>query len=248
MIISGLQKFSLLDFPGHLSAIIFTQGCNFRCQFCYNPMLVWPPGQGKFTDTSSRANVEDIKKDHPLIKEDVLFDFLESRVDKLDALVITGGEPTMHQDLPEFTHRVRQLGFKVKLDTNGTNPKMLKTLIDSKLLNYIAMDLKAPLTKYELVTGVQPDLPGIKKSIKIIMGSDLPYEFRTTLVPELISEEDIRAMGELIKGAEKWFLQQFKSDVALVNPSFEGIEGYARKDLVRLKEIGSRFTKYCNIR
>jgi len=163
MLIGGLEKLTLIDYPGEVAAIIFTQGCNFRCQFCYNPMLVWPLEDSKMK----------YRKDHSLIEESDLFAFLRSRVGKLDGVVITGGEPTLHADLPEFINKIKALGYKVKLDTNGTNQEMLEKLINipltrgQNLIDYIAMDLKAPLDKYEKVTGAKVSLANIKKSVKI---------------------------------------------------------------------------------
>ena len=143
MIIGGLQKISLLDYPGHISAIIFTQGCNFRCPFCYNPMLVEPAGSGK------SKYLEKIKqKDYPTIEEDNLFAFLKKRQGKLDAVVITGGEPTIHRDLPNFLNKIKKLDYKIKLDTNGTNPLLLQQLIKKKLVDYIAMDIKSSFDNY----------------------------------------------------------------------------------------------------
>lgn len=239
MIIGGLQKFSLLDFPGHIAAIIFTQGCNFRCQFCYNPMLVWP------ADGRSRFKYQ---KDHHLVEEGDLFVFLSERINKLDGLVITGGEPTLHADLPEFLAKIKKMGFMAKLDTNGTNPDMLGKLIIGKQIDYIAMDVKGPIDKYDEITGVKVNLDNIKKSIKIIMQSGLPYEFRTTVVPGLISEEDVKKIGEMIKGADKWYLQPFKSDTDLINPDLEGKFGFKLSELDEMRKIGKEYVKRCEIR
>lgn len=250
MLIGGLQKFSLLDYPEHLSAIIFTQGCNFRCQFCYNPMLVWPIiGKGKLKINSSaiKKDEEAKKGDSHLIAGETLFTFLKDRVNKLDAVVITGGEPTMHNDLPEFIKKIRDLGFKVKLDSNGTNPKMLKKLIAKKLIDYVAMDVKASLDNYEKVIGVNTNLENIEKSIKIIKESNLPHEFRTTLVPGLVVEADIRAIGELIKGKTKWYLQNFKSDIDLVG-DLKGEKAYTNKEMQILADIGKEYVDICEIR
>ncbi|MCK4540477.1 anaerobic ribonucleoside-triphosphate reductase activating protein [Candidatus Parcubacteria bacterium] len=250
MIIGGLQKFSLLDYPDHISAIVFTQGCNFRCHFCYNPMLVWPQSEvGKFKNINSSDNTDEkIEKVYPRFPEDGLFDFLKKRQKKLDAIVITGGEPTIHKDLPNFIKKIKKLGFKVKLDTNGTNPKMMESLIDEKLIDYIAMDIKCSLEKYDIITEVQPDLNSIEKSIKIIMQSGLPYEFRTTVVPELIEKEDIKNIGELIKGAKKWYLQNFKSDTGLVNDRFQDYEPYSLKAMEEMREIGEAYVDFCEVR
>ncbi len=250
MIIGGLQKFSLLDYPDNISAIIFTQGCNFRCHFCYNPMLVWPKFKvGKFKNISSSDNTDEkIEKVYPQFQEDGLFDFLKKRQKKLNAVVITGGEPTIHKDLPEFIKKIRKLGFKIKLDTNGTNPGMIKNLIDEKLVDYIAMDIKGSLEKYAIITGVQPNLNSIKKSIKIITQSNLPYEFRTTVVPWLVEKKDIKKIGELIKGAKKWYLQNFKSDINLVNDRFEKYKPYSLKEMEEMRKIGEGYVDFCGVR
>ena len=247
MIIGGLQKFSILDFPGHISAIVFTQGCNFRCQFCYNPMLVWPSEVGKLKNSSSLQG-EGIKKGHPLIKEGDLFDFLEARINKLDSVVITGGEPTLHPDLPKFIKKIKDMSFLIKLDTNGTNPIMLKKLIDDELVDYIAMDIKAPLDKYEVVTGVKFQLSKIRESIKMIVDSKLPYEFRSTIVPGLHSIEDIKKMGEIIKGSDKWYLQFLKTDTDLVNTELEKTKSYTKIEMEKFRNLGLRYVKKCEIR
>lgn len=242
MLFGGLQQFSLLDYPGHISAIIFTRGCNFHCRFCYNPMLVLPAA-GK------------IKKNHRLIKEDDFFNFLKTRVGKLEGVVVTGGEPTLHADLPDFLKKIKKLGFKVKLDTNGTNPGMLEKLVkkarkreSEKAIDYIAMDIKAPLEKYETVTGAPVDLRNIRKSVKIIMQSGIPYEFRTTLVPGLHAKEDVAKIGEIIKGADKWFLQFFKGDINLLDAAWQGKKAFSEKEMEAMAEIGRKYVKKCEVR
>jgi len=246
MIIGGLQKFSLLDYPGRLSAIVFTKGCNFRCQFCYNPMLVWPIEVSK----SKYAHLKngEQQKVHPTINQDELFVFLKSRAGKLDAVVLTGGEPCLQKDLPEFIRKIKALGFLVKLDTNGSHPEVLAKLIKEKLVDYIAMDLKAPENKYKEVTGVKADFKKIRRSVKLIMRSDRSYEFRTTVVPGLINKDDIAAMGRIIKGADKWYLQNFKSNIALVERELEGRVPYNARQLKALAEIGKKFVKKCEVR
>ncbi len=247
MIIGGLEKFSLIDYPEHLSAIVFTKGCNFRCQFCYNPMLVWPDNSASESTYDHKSPLEGDQKDY-LLSEDNLFDFLKERVNKLDAVVITGGEPTLHSDLPDFIKKIKKLKFKVKLDTNGTNPEMLSSIVEEGLIDYLAMDIKASPKNYDLVTGVSPEMDKIKKSIKIIMTSRLPYEFRTTLVPELHSKKDIKEIANLIKGAEKWFLQPFKSDTKLVNDTFEGAVSFTDKEMDEMCQIAKNYVKQCNLR
>lgn len=159
MIIGGLEKLTLLDYPDHLAAIIFTQGCNFRCHFCYNPLLVLPL-KGK------DVKIEKEKGFSPLSQKN-LFLFLTERFGRLDGVVITGGEPTLHPDLPSFIRKIKKIGYLVKLDTNGTNPAMLAGLIKAKLIDYIAMDLKAPLTEYEKVVNVALDYKNLQKKVLI---------------------------------------------------------------------------------
>jgi len=262
MKIGALQKFSLLDYPEHLSAIIFTQGCNFRCQFCYNPMLVLPVWGGKSKYAALFRSKR--QKGHPGIKEDDLFVFLQARVGKLDAVVITGGEPTIQPDLARFITKIKKLGYLIKLDTNGSNPEIIKKLIAKKLIDYIAMDIKAPEEKYQRVVGkkVYPvksgkagaeqfngvDFNKIRKSVKIIKESNLPYEFRTTIVPGLIDQDDIARIGELIKGADKWYLQQFKSNMPLINKKLEKIKAYNSSELAAMQRIGLKYAKQCEVR
>ena len=237
MIIGGLQKFSLIDYPKHLSAIIFTQGCNFKCQFCYNPMLVWP--------SVSKSK----QKDHyPQIKEDDLFAFLKSRVGKLEAVVITGGEPTLHKDLSVFMAKIKKLNYLIKLDTNGSKPEMLQDLINKRLVDYIALDIKAPEAKYKKVIGGPADFKKIKKSVKIIMENGLPHEFRTTIVPSLLNKGDIIKIAKIIKGARAWYLQQFKLDVDLVNNKLKGIKPFTVKDMEEMRRLAGRYVKKCKIR
>jgi len=166
----------------------------------------------------------------------------------LDAIVITGGEPTMHSDLPEFAQKIKNMGFKVKLDTNGTHPTMINKLLESKVLDYIAMDLKSSVAKYDLATGVQPNVEKIKEAISVIMNSGLPYEFRTTVVPELTDLEDIEAMAELVKGAEKWYIQRFKSDTDLINSSFQGLPAHSEEEMEKMVEVAKRHVKISELR
>jgi len=240
MIIGGLEKLTLLDYPDHLAAIIFTQGCNFRCHFCYNPMLVLPQTGG---DEKNKKE----KGFSPLSTED-LFLFLKERYGRLEGVVITGGEPTLHPDLPAFIKQIKNIGYLVKLDTNGTNPEMLAELINDKLIDYIAMDLKAPLDKYEKTVSVKLDWDNIKKSVKIISESGLPYEFRTTVVPGLLVKEDFHKMGEIIKGLDKWYLQNFKSDTDLVNSNYKKQKGFSAKEMAEFAAIGREYVKLCEVR
>lgn len=236
MIIGGLEKLSLIDFPGRPAAVVFTQGCNFRCHFCYNPMIVC-------YDVDERN-----KKDHSLLGESDFFAFLESRQGKLDGVVITGGEPTIHKDLKQFIKKIRKLGFAIKLDSNGTNPKVLANLIKENLLDYIAMDIKSDREGYEKVIGAKVDFDKIAESVKIIIDSGVPYEFRTTLVPLLHSVKDIDKIGRVIKGADRWMLQNFKSNTDLVNQGFEGAKSFTTKQMKEMEAIGKKYVKLCEIR
>lgn len=251
MLIGGLQKFSLLDYPDKISAIVFTKSCNFRCPFCYNPMLVCPIEADELQNKKyfvSESSEEIRKVQSQEISETDLFDFLKTREGKLDAVVISGGEPTLQKDLPDFITRIKKIGFKVKLDTNGTNPEMLKTLLDQKLLDYVAMDIKSSLEKYEKATAVKVDLSKIKDSIIMIMSSKIPYEFRTTVVPGLVDMEDIDKIGEMIEGADKWFLQQFDSSVDLVDPELKGLIPHSITVIEEMRNIGSMLVKECKVR
>jgi pyruvate formate lyase activating enzyme len=239
MIIGGLEKMTLIDYPGQLAAIIFTKGCNFRCHFCYNPLLVW---------SETESGEKKYEKGYAQFTEDDLFRFLESRQGKLDGVVITGGEPTMHSDLPEFIKKIRAMGYKIKLDTNGTNPEMLKNLLDQKLLDYIAMDLKGSSTKYEQVVGIKINFSNLQKSVKLIISSGLPHEFRTTVVPGLLVVTDFEDMGKIIEGADAWYLQKFKSDVELVDRSLEKSPAYSAQEMLEMENIGKKYVKICEVR
>jgi pyruvate formate lyase activating enzyme len=191
MLIGGLQKTSLIDYPGKISAVAFLQGCNFRCPYCHNPELVNPELFGP-----------------PMPQQD-LWALLEKRRGKLDAVVITGGEPCLHKDLMALIQRIKAMGYLVKLDTNGAYPEMLGDIIQSKCLDYIAMDIKGPLEKYAALTGSAADSEAIQASLRLIMHSDIDYEFRTTLVRTLISPGDVLAIGHMIAGARRYALQRF---------------------------------------
>ena len=192
--IGGVQKFSLLDYPDKISAIIFTSGCNFRCGYCHNPELF---------SSNSEWN------------EERTLEFLKTRQGKLDGVVITGGEPTIHKGLPEFIKKIKALNFLVKLDTNGTNPQMLKDLVQSNLIDYTAMDIKAPLSKYKMITGVEPI--GVEESIRLLLKGKVPYEFRTTALSSQLLIKDFEEIGKLISGADRYFIQKFVPSKILDN-------------------------------
>lgn len=239
MIIGGLEKMTLIDYPGQVAAIVFTKGCNFRCRFCYNPLLVWP---------DQETDEKKYEKTCPFISEDEFFLFLENRKGKLDGVVISGGEPTMHRDLPEFIKKIKTLGYKIKLDTNGTNPQALQKILNQQLVDYLAMDLKAPPSKYQEVVGVKVNCQNLEKSVKIIIGSGLPHEFRTTIVPGLIDLADVSVMGEFIAGADAWYLQKFKSDVELVDRSLERRLPFSEVEMQDMLDLAKGYVKFCELR
>ena len=191
MKIHGLQKMTLLDFPGRVACTVFLGGCDFRCPFCHNYELV---------DGSAPAIMEDGE----------LFAFLEKRRGLLDGVAITGGEPCLRPDLPEFMRRIRALGYAVKLDTNGTHPALLAAILEEGLADYVAMDVKNRPEKYARTVGLQAlDLAPVRESVRLLMDGPADYEFRTTVVDELHEAADFEAIGQWIAGAKRYFLQAF---------------------------------------
>ncbi len=231
MKIGGLQKLTLIDYPGKLACTVFTSGCNFRCSWCYSPELVLPE-----------------KIEHqPEFEKDVFFDFLGKREGLLEGVCITGGEPTINKELPEFIKKIKNLGYLVKLDTNGSNPVVLKKLLKNKLLDYIAMDLKVPLERYREIAGEEGGVEKIRESIEIIKNSGIEYEFRTTLVPGIHKEEDVSAMAETIRGADSYFLQNFLPEKTL-EEGFLGRKPFTRKELESFRKVAEPFVKKCKTR
>lgn len=230
MKIGGFQKFSLIDYPGKSSAIIFTQGCSFRCDYCHNPELVNP-----------------LLFQKPISEEEILA-FLEKRKDKLDAVVVTGGEPFIQPDLESSLAKLKKLGYLIKLDTNGSFPDRLEKVIEEKSVDYIAMDIKGPLEKYHQISNSKIDLEKIKKSIKLIINSGVDYEFRTTIVKSQLSENDFIKIGEMIKGAKLYALQKFIPTKTL-NPEFLKEVSYSDRELEKIsKNLVELFHINCIIR
>lgn len=235
MILGGLQKMTLIDYPAKVAATVFTIGCNFLCSFCHNPELIDPK----------------LMKEQPLISEGDFFEFLKSRQGILDGVCVTGGEPTLHKDLADFLSKIKSLGFAVKLDTNGSHPEMLEKLIGEKLVDYIAMDIKGPFARYEEIVGVI-DLEKIKKSIEII--KNFPeYEFRTTVVPKFHTEEDIIQIAKELsplgtgKPAKKYFLQQFQLSKTL-DPELKKEKAYPAEKLRQMCEKIKPYFEQCGVR
>jgi pyruvate formate lyase activating enzyme len=214
MKLHGLQKMTLLDFPGHVACTVFLGGCDFRCPFCHNFELI---------DGTAE----------PIMDESELFSFLESRKGLIDGVAITGGEPCLHKDLPEFIRKIREIGYPVKLDTNGYHPEMLKSIIDEGLVEYVAMDIKNSEEKYEITCGIDLiDMDKIKESISVLINSGVEYEFRTTVIKEFHDEDDFIKICEMIKGAKRYFLQRFTDRDSvpygnLTAPSFDEMKLFA---------------------
>ncbi|MDE1865054.1 MAG: anaerobic ribonucleoside-triphosphate reductase activating protein [Candidatus Micrarchaeota archaeon] len=229
MIIGGLQKSSLIDYPGKVSAIVFTRGCPLRCHFCHNPGLVLPEMFGKATPDWE------------------VLEFLKSRVGRLDAVVVTGGEPTIHKDLPDFLATIKGMGYLVKLDTSGVNPEMVKVLLGNGLVDYIAMDIKAPLSRYSEVAGVKVNTEAIKRSVEIIRESGVDYEFRTTVVKGQLSKDDIVLIAKYIEGAKRYFLQRFRGGVTL-DPGFAKRGAYSDAEFESIRDESAKHVIECEVR
>lgn len=245
MTIGGLQKVTLIDFPGKIACTVFLAGCNFKCPWCYSRELVLP---------------EEIKK-QPQISKKEFFDFLKQRKGLLEGVVICGGEPTINKDLPDFVKKIKELSssrgakllagslalfkYSLKLDTNGSNPKMLKELIDKKLIDYVAMDIKLPKKRY---SELYPKVENIEKSIKILKENKINYEFRSTVVPNVLDKEDIIKIAQWIGGPKvKYYLQNFRPEKT-IDPKFEKIKPYPQKYLLEIQKAISPFFEICQIR
>jgi len=218
MIIGGLQKTTLIDYPGKIAATVFLSGCNFRCPWCYSSELVLPQKI----------------KDHPIIAEEEFFSFLDQRKHYLDGIVICGGEPTIHSNLPEFIKRIKGFNYAVKLDTNGSNPEMIRDLIHEKLIDYIALDVKPENLQ--------------KESIGLLKDSNIDFEFRTTVVPTIHNKENLIETAKIIAGPKvKYYLQNFRPEKTL-DSEFEKLRPYPKDFLESIrKEIKDNF-KICEIR
>ena len=225
MVLSGLQKLTLLDFPGRIAITVFTKGCNMRCPFCHNASLV--------------------VGDADIIPEDEFFAFLQSRIGRIGGVCVSGGEPTLYPGLPAFMKRIKDMGFDTKLDTNGTNPDMLLSLIDSGLVDYVAMDIKSSERGYSGVCGADADMKKIKKSISILLSDKIDYEFRTTVAKPLFSEADFVEIGEMIKGAKRYYLQGFLDSGDIIG---EGLSAYSEAEMRAFCDAVSPFVRYSQIR
>lgn len=243
MKIHGLNKLTLLDYPGHMACLIFTGACNYRCPFCHNASLVLNPGS------------------QPAISEDEIFSFLQSRKGILEGVCISGGEPTLQADLPEFIRKIRTMGFHVKLDTNGSRPGILKALLDEGLLDYVSMDIKNAPRKYLATIGISEEsqktdsaassfdtnkgvlgfdnliTDSVRQSAELLMQSSIPYEFRTTVVKELHNEEDLLTIGKWLNGARAYYLQSFRDSETLVGASLGQFHAYEPEQMRTFREL-----------
>jgi pyruvate formate lyase activating enzyme len=229
MLIKGLQKLTLLDFPEKMACTVFTFGCNFRCPFCHNASLVLADRADAFT-----------------ISEEEFFSFLQKRRGILEGVCITGGEPTLQPDLPDFIRKIRALGYAVKLDTNGYRPDVLKALAAEGLLDYVAMDVKNSLPLYGKTVGIPGlNVAPVEESMDFLMEGHVPFEFRTTLVRELHTPGSMTEMGRRLAGVERFFLQTFKDSGDLIG---NGLSAHEKSTLEAFKQAVSDDFEQCEIR
>lgn len=229
----GFIKTSVIEYPGKIVSLVFVGGCNFRCPFCQNPDLVLD-----FRNLPSTGEKE-------------VIDYLLSKRKWLDGLVITGGEPMLEKDLPNFLSKIKKEGFLVEIETNGTNPGMLRDLVKRSLVDYLALDIKAPFEweKYRKAAGIVDKklLGKVKESVKILLSSNIDYELRTTVVPGLVDQEDLISIARSFEGVKKYVLQQFVPKVAL-DKQYEKIKPYSKDKLEEMKEKIADYVEFCEIR
>jgi len=234
MEIKGFIDLSMVDWDDRISCVIFLPGCTFRCPFCYNVALVLTPSE------------------LPTIPYERIEPYLRRHKGGIEGTVITGGEPTIHEDLPDLCGRLKKLGFCVKLDTNGTNPLMVRELVGESLVDYVALDIKAPLTKekYLKATAVDAErlLNSVRETANILIKSDIDYEFRTTVVPMIHTAEDIRDICKTLKGCKKYILQNFKSEVKTINPEFQNLKPFSREEMENLLGVAKVYIKNAKVR
>jgi len=234
MKISALHRLTLLDFPGHIACIAFLPGCNFRCHYCHNADFVLPERLKKISQ-------------HFLSQED-FFQFLKTRKNLLEGVVISGGEPTIHSDLPDFLRAIRDLGFKRKLDTNGTHPEMLSKILQENLVDYVAMDIKSSEEKYSEFCGTTVSFSAIEQSKKLLEESSVKGEFRTTLIREFHDEGEFLRILQFIQGAKKYILQNFQNRGGTLNPQWKDFSGFSEKELQQRKKQALKYVKNCEVR
>ena len=228
MQIHGLQKLTLLDFPGHVACTVFTPGCNFRCPFCHNSSLVIDPSR------------------YPFQSEEEFFSFLSKRKGILDGVAVTGGEPLLQRDIDLFLGRVKEMGFRVKLDTNGSFPETLRYLADEKLVDYVAVDIKNSPGKYRLTSGCTPQqLDKVRQSVSFLLEGSVDYEFRTTVVDEFHELGDFPEIGEWIRGAKRYYLQKFEDSGELIT---EGLHAASAEKMNAFMEAVRPYVESVSLR
>ena len=227
MQIHGFNKTTLLDYPGLVAATIFTGACNFRCPYCHNADLVLNPSS------------------QPIIPEEEILSHLRKRKGITQGVCITGGEPTLQKDLKDFIKKLKELDLKVKLDSNGYKPEVLKDLVKDNLLDYIAMDVKAPLDEYDIIAGVKLDTSKLKESIDFLIAGDLPFEFRTTVIKDFHTRESFEKMSELIKGAKNYYLQGYIDSPNVIQP---GLTSYTYEEMQEFLPIFEGKVEHVEIR
>ena len=229
MFISGLQKLTLLDYPGRVACTVFTGGCNFRCPFCHNAPLVLPERLAQDTD------------------EEQVLAFLRKRTGILDGVAITGGEPLIHKEIPSFLEKVKALGFSIKLDTNGSFPEMLESIVKAGLVDRVAMDIKNCPKKYAETIGLKDfDIAPVERSKSFLMEYGIDYEFRTTVVKGIHTEEALLGAAEWIAGAKEYYLQQFKDSGDVI--AIDGLSAYDEKEMHALADAVARFVPSVKVR
>lgn len=228
MTIQGLQKLTLLDYPGKVACTIFTAGCNFRCPFCHNASLV--------TDTNRNEE----------ISQEEIVAYLKKRQGILDGVCISGGEPLLSQELKDFISKIKELGYEIKLDTNGSYPEQLKNLVENGLVDYVAMDIKNSQENYGKTIGIPDyDIQNIHNSVQYLLSGKVPYEFRTTVVRELHQKSDFASIGRWIRGADRYYLQQFVDSGDLLQ---KGLHGYNKDIMQQAMGIVQKYVKNVELR
>lgn len=226
--IGGVQKLSLVDYPGYVAAALFLTGCNMRCGYCHNPELVLP------------------ERLAPSIPIDEVLLFLHSRIGKLDGVVISGGEPTIHDELPSLVRHIKAMGYRIKLDTNGTNPDMVADMLRKGLLDFIAMDIKGPLEKYIAIAARPINIDAITRTIRLLIDSGVSHEFRTTVVKSQLDVSDFEKIGTMVAGAERFALQHFRTGTVL-SPQFQQANTFTDEEFTAAKAIMERYVDTCVI-
>lgn len=228
MKVGGFQKISTVDYPGYLASTIFLSGCNLKCKYCHNPSLA-------HGETGSEN-----------ISMEEILSFLEKRKGFIDAVCVSGGEPTIHEDLEDLIRSIKDMGYNVKLDTNGTNPYVVKNLVDKKLVDYVAVDIKATIDKYEEVAGCFVNIDKIKETIRFLINSSVDYEFRTTLLPDL-SHRDIKEIAGYVEGSSKYVIQQFRNKITL-NEDYSNKIPYKPEIIMEMSDNIKHLFKQCEVR